>query len=134
MRKIIFALAALLAATTVSAVSFPTGGKFKNLAQNNQQKLAEAESRESNLVSKLSLSQIGGDSFKLDLSSEDDEVTGKLVEEPILRAKFDEFRAGFSGEETDNRVISIKDLQNDLDAYAEGKFTTELDAGYKVHF
>ncbi len=32
MRKIIFALAALLAATTVSAVSFPTGCKFKNLA------------------------------------------------------------------------------------------------------
>ena len=56
MRKIIFALAAILAAATVSAVSFPTGGKFKNLAQNNQQKLAEAETRESNLVSKLSLS------------------------------------------------------------------------------
>ena len=56
MRKIIFALAALLAVATVSAVSIPTGCKFKNLAQNNQKKLAEAESRETNLASKLSLS------------------------------------------------------------------------------
>jgi hypothetical protein len=77
MRKIIFALAALLAAATVSAVSFPTGGKFKNLAQNNQQKLAEAETRESKLVSKLSLSQIT-DIGSIDLS-DDPEVREKLI-------------------------------------------------------
>jgi hypothetical protein len=82
MRKIIFALAALLAAATVSAVSFPTGGKFKNLAQNNQQKLAEAETRETNLVSKLSLSQIA-DLGKIDVT-EDPDVVELLSTESAL--------------------------------------------------
>ena len=56
MRKIIIALALVLA--SVSAVTIPTHGKFKNLAQNTEKKLAEAESRENHLASKLSFAQI----------------------------------------------------------------------------
>ena len=58
MKKIIFALSALLVLATVSAVNMPTGGKFKNLVQNNNKKLSEAQAREQNVASKLSFIQL----------------------------------------------------------------------------
>jgi hypothetical protein len=113
MRKIIFALAALLAAATVSAVSFPTGGKFKNLAQNNQQKLAEAEIRESNLVSKLSLSQMK--ELDIDLIADKD-VDDKLATEQELIEHSTEFKSGFGGgsEYSAPKPVPVEELVEDL--------------------
>ena len=96
MRKIIIALAvALFAATTVSAVSMPTGGKFKNLAQNNNKKLAEAQAREEKVASKLSFSQLN-DELSFEGANQLD-VQSLLDNETVLEGKQEDFKHDFIG-------------------------------------